>query len=166
MSILAERLLNVQSAIDRVEKEIASLFRKLPYDPKDFPLGSVTSLATIIAEIGDIHRFPILKQFLSHFGWCTRTFQTGNYNLLHPKMSHAGNKYLRKTIWMLSIAAIRKLSRYRTYFENRVNGGKAKMHVLVAVGRKLLSVFYAVLKTGRPFDPNWEENRHVALAKL
>lgn len=66
---------------------------------------------------------------------------------------------------MLSIVAIRNLPRYRTYFERWVKEGKAKMHILIAIGRKLLSVFYAILKTGIPFDPNWEENRHLALAK-
>jgi hypothetical protein len=34
-----------------------------------------------------------------------------------------------------------------------VEAGKAKMHVIVAVGRKLLSVFYAILKRGIPYDP-------------
>jgi len=165
VSTLGERLLALQSAIDRVEREITNLFSKLPYEPKDFPIGHIPSLATIVSEIGDIHRFPTLKQFLSHFGWCPQSFQTGNYRLEHPRMSHAGNKYVRRLIWMLSIAAIRNVPRYRVYFERRGREGKAKMHILVAVGRKLLSVFYAILKRGIPYDPNWEENRYLALAK-
>ena len=157
VSIIGERLLSLQAAIDRVEKEITNLFHKLPYEAKDFPVGQIPSLATIISEIGDIHRFATLKQFLSHFGWCPQSFQTGNYRLEHPKMSHAGNKYVRKAIWMLSIGAIRLVPRYRAYFERRVKEGKAKMHILVAVGRKLLAVFYAILKRGIPYDPDWEE---------
>jgi transposase len=165
VSIIGESLLNLQSAIHRIETKITDLFHKLHYEPKDFPLGHIPSLATIISEIGDIHRFPTLKQFLSHFGWCPQSFQTGNYQMEHPRMSHAGNKYLRRLIWMLSVGAIRILPRYRAYFERRVKQGKAKIHILVAVGRKLLSTFYAILKTGIPYDPNWEENRHFALAK-
>lgn len=165
VSILGERLLTLQGAIDRVEREIANLFHKLPYEPEDFPVGHIPSLAAIISEIGDIHRFPTLKQFLSHFGWCPQSFQTGNYRLEHPRMSHAGNKYVRRLIWMLALVAIRTVPRYHAYFERRVRAGKAKMHILVAIGRKLLSVFYAILKRGIPYDPNWEENRHLALAK-
>jgi len=30
------------------------------------------------------------------------------------------------------------------------------MHIIVAVGRKLLSVFYAILKRGIPYNPDWE----------
>jgi transposase len=165
ISILGERLLNLESAIDRLESEITELFHKLPYKPEDFPLGHIPSLATIISEIEDVHRFPSLKQFLSHFGWCPRSFQTGNHRLEHPRMSHAGNKYLRRLIWMLSIVAIRILPRYHAYFERRLKQGKPKMHILVAIGRKLLSTFYAILKRGIPYDPDWEENRHLALAR-
>jgi len=165
VSILGERITDLAAAIEKVEKEIAQLFKNLPYDPKDFPVGDVVSLSTIISEIEDIHRFPTLKQFLSHFGWCPQSFQTGNYRLEHPRMSHAGNKYVRRVIWMLSIGAVRSVPRYRAYFQRRVEAGKSKMHTLVAVGRKLLSAFYAILKRGIPYNPNWEVNRHFALAR-
>ena len=165
VSILGERILNLNAAIQRVEKQIEDLFSKLPYHPRDFPVGDIPSLATLISEIEDINRFPTLKQFLSHFGWCPQSFQTGSYRLEHPRISHAGNKYVRRVIWMLSIVAVRTVPRYQAYFQRRVAEGKSKMHILVAVGRKLLSVFYAILKRGIPYNPNWEVNRHSALAR-
>ena len=94
--ILGERIVALTGAIERVEKEIADLFHRLPYKPEDFPVGDITSLATLISEIEDINRFPTLKQFLSHFGWCPQSFQSGSYTLEHPRMSHAGNKYVRR----------------------------------------------------------------------
>jgi hypothetical protein len=48
------------AAIERVEKEIAELFHKLPYKPEDFPIGDIPSLAILICEIEDIHRFATL----------------------------------------------------------------------------------------------------------
>ena len=66
---------------------------------------------------------------------------------------------------MLSIVAIRTVPRYRDYFQRRVNEGKSKMHVIVAVARKILSVLYAILKNGIPYDPDWEVNRHFAMAR-
>jgi hypothetical protein len=39
------------------------------------------------------------------------------------------------------------------------------MHILIAIGRKLLSVLYTMLKKGIPYDPNWEENGHLAAAR-
>jgi transposase len=166
VSILGERILALSAAIGKVKNEIETLFSKLPYKVEDFPVGSVIALATIVAEIGDINHFSTVKQFLSHFGWCPRTFQSGGYTLEHPRMSHAGNGYVRRIIWMLSISAIRIVPRYRAYFHRRVEAGKGKMDVIVAVGRKLLSVFYTILKRGVPYDPDWEVNgRHSALAR-
>ncbi len=165
ISILAQRIMGLQSTIRDLDEQIAALFDNLKSKPEGFPVGGTSSLATIIAEIGDVRRFPTLKKFLSHLGWCPQTFQTGNYRMAHPKMSHAGNKYVRRIIWMLAILAIRNTSRYREYFERRVKEGKAKMHILVAVGRKLLSALYAILKRGIPYNSNWEENCHLSLAR-
>ncbi len=166
ISVIAKRIAELQSIIGDLDRQITALFRNLPCKPFGFPVGRTPSLAAIISEIGDIRRYPTLKKFLSHLGWCPQSFQTGNYRLEHPKMSHAGNKYIRRLIWMLSIVAIRRVPSYREYFQRRVLEGKNKMHILVAVGRKLLSTLYAMLKTGTTYDPNWEENRRLAPARL
>jgi transposase len=165
ISILAKRIVDLRSTIWQLDQQITALFNTLPSKPEGFPVGRAPSLATITSEIGDIRRFPTLKKFLSHLGWCPQSFQTGNYRMEHPRMSHAGNKYVRRLIWMLSISAIQRVPRYRNYFQRRVSEGKAKMHVLVAVGRKLLSVLYSMLKTGAAYDPYWEENRRLAPAR-
>lgn len=166
VTILGERILALNAAIERVEGEIKVLFNRLPYKVEDFPVGDIIALATIVAEIEDIHHFSTVKQFLSHFGWCPRTFQSGSYTAEHPRMSHVGNRHVRRIIWMLSIAAIRVIPGYHAYFQRRVEAGKAKMDIIVAVGRKLLSVFYAILKRGTPYDPNWEVySCHFALAR-
>ncbi len=153
LEVLAQGILSVNMQLQRVEAAIEELFRQLPYDKSDFPVGSVQSLASILAEIEDVNRFPTLKQFLSHFGWCPQTFQTGGFRQEHPRMSHAGNRYVRRMVWMLAIMAVKTVPAYRDYMQRRTAAGKKKMHTIVAVGRKLLSVIYAVLKTGRPYTP-------------
>jgi len=164
ISILAKRIASLQSTIRELDRQITALFNGLPCKLQGFPLGRAPTLAAIVSEIGDIHRFPTLKKFLSHLGWCPQTFQTGNFRLEHPRMSHAGNKYIRRLVWMLSVLAVRMVPLYREYFQRRVMEGKAKMHILVAVGRKLLSALYAMLKRGVPYDRNWEDNSRIAVA--
>ncbi len=164
ISILAKRITSLQLTIRELDKQITEMFDSLPCKLQGFPLGRAPTLAAIVSEIGDIHRFPTLKKFLSHLGWCPQTFQTGNFRLEHPRMSHAGNKYIRRLIWMLSVFSVRVVPLYREYFQRRVTEGKAKMHILIAVGRKILSTLYAMLKKGVPYDPNWEENGRIAVA--
>jgi len=156
ISILAKRIAGLQSTILELEGQITTLFNGLPCKPQGFPLGRTHTLAAIVSEIGDIHRFATLKKFLSHLGWCPQSFQTGNFWLEHPKMSHAGNKYIRRLVWMLSILAIRMVPNCREYFERRVMEGKAKMHILVAVVASCYRRFtlysrkaYLTIRTGR-----------------
>jgi transposase len=165
LEVLAQGILSINARLQRVEAAIEELFHQLPYDSSYFPVGSVQSLASILAEIEDIHRFPTLKQFLSHFGWCPQTFQTGGFRLEHPRMSHSGNRYVRRMVWMLAVLAVKTVPAYRNYLQRRSEVGKKKMHTIVAVGRKLLSVIYAVLKTGRPYTPDQEVPRTLALAR-
>jgi len=163
LELLAQSIVALGLQVQRVEAEIQELFGQLPYDPSDFPVGGVQALATILSEVQDIHRFPTLKQFLSHLGWCPKTFQSGGFRLEHPKMSHAGNPYVRRMVWMLAILAVRSVPAYKEYFQQRTAAGKKKMHSIVAVGRKLLSVIYAVLKTGRPYQPAPAVSGHLAV---
>ena len=151
LEVLASGIISVNMQLQRVEAAIEDLFRHLRYNKSDFPVGGIQSLACILAEIEDVNRFHTLKQFLSHFGWCPQTFQTGGFRQEHPRMSHAGNRYVRRVLWMLAIMAVNTVPAYHDYLQRRTAAGKKKMHTIVAVGRKILSVIYAVLKTGRPY---------------
>jgi len=161
LEVLAQGILSVNMQLQRVEAAIEELFSHLPYDKSDFPVGSIQALASVLAEIDDVNRFPTLKQFLSHFGWCPQTFQTGGFSQEHPRMSHAGNRYMRRMIWLLAIMAVKTVPAYRDYMQWRTAAGKKKMHTIVAVARKLLSFIYALLKTGIPYSPEGdvESNR-------
>lgn len=53
----------------------------------------------------------------------------------------------------MAVNAVRWLPEYRHYFQQRVAAGKSKMNSVVAVGRKPLSVFWAILHSGQAYDP-------------
>jgi transposase len=101
-------------------------------------------LATILAEAGDVQRFATAKQFVAHSGWCPADHQSGTFKHPHPRLSRAGNRYVRRIVWMLAIHVISQPGPFRDYFQQRTRAGKNKMHSLVAVGRKLLTIIYAV----------------------
>jgi transposase len=150
---LARHVLALNDEIAELEQAIEREFAQLGYTPDHFPIGTAVSLATLIAEAGNVRRFPSAKQFVAHFGWCPADSQSGQYQRAHPRLSRAGNRHIRRLIWMLAVTAVRYPGVYRTYLDRRTADGKNKMHSLVAIGRKLLSTIYAILKTGRPFDP-------------
>jgi transposase len=143
---------------------IAAEFQRLGYRPAAFPAGGALSLATIIAEAGDVRRFPTAKQFVAHSGWCPADHQSGSFKNAHPRLSRAGNRCVRRMPWMLAIHSVSQPGPFHDYFQQRTRAGKNKMHSLVAVGRKLLTIIYAILTTGRAYDPAFRASRLAATA--
>jgi transposase len=58
----------------------------------------VVGLATILAEAGDVGRYPSAKQVVAHFGRCPADTQGGKYKNARPRLSKAGNRYVRRMI--------------------------------------------------------------------
>jgi hypothetical protein len=157
--VLAQRVATLDREVAELEQAIAAEFAALGYRAQDFPVGGPVSLATILSEAGDVGRYPSAKRFLSHFGWCPVDTQSGQYRDAHPRLSRAGNRFVRRVVWMLAVGAVRHPGAYRDYFLGRTAAGKNKMDSLVAVGRKILATIYAILKTGRAYDPAYAADR-------
>lgn len=150
---LVRQLVVLDQEIADLDEAITEHFSHLGYQPADFPAGGVVALATLLAEAGPIERYPTAKQFLAYFGWCPVDSQSGSYKDPHPRLSQAGNRYVRRIIWMLAIHVISRPGPYQDYFLRRTAAGKQKMDSVVAVGRKLLVTIYTILKSGRRYDP-------------
>ena len=165
LAILVEQIIAKNESIHEMDKQIRETTKELlaersqelelerPLQLSDFPIGNYLSIGTLLGEIGCIERFPTQKQLLSYFGWCPNTKESGTQKSPHPRLSHQGNRFARRIIWMLSVAAIRCVPEYRDYYQRRIDTGKNKMKTLVAIGRKLLCVMRAILLTGQPYDP-------------
>ena len=165
VKLVVNQLTSVVSGLRDLDKEIAQVTNEYlaelsnalgfakPLTIKDFPWGSYVAVGSLLAEIGDVRRYPSLKHLLSYLGWCPYQRQSGEYEMAHPPMSHQGNRHARRMVWLMAIGAIGSVPEYQAYFARRVAEGKSKMKTLVAVGRKLLSVLYAILRTGVPYDP-------------
>jgi hypothetical protein len=50
LEVLASGITSVNMQLQRVETAIEDLFRQLPYDKSDFPVGGIQSLACILAR--------------------------------------------------------------------------------------------------------------------
>ena len=74
-------------------------------------------------------------------------------------LSKIGNARLRKALYFPAITALRSSDFFKAWAEPLRTRGKSKMSVIGAAMRKLIHLAYGVLKTGKPFDPNWAKTR-------
>jgi transposase len=107
-----------------LELIIAEHFSQLGYRPADFPAGGIVTLATLVAEAGPVDRYPTAKHLVAYFGWCPVDRQSGSYKDPHPRLSQAGNRYVRRILWMLAIHVISRPGPYQEYFQRRTAIGK------------------------------------------
>lgn len=155
----------IMAQIDEIEKEMRSLIHddeKLNEKFKNvvtIPGVSLITAATIIAETNGFSAILNQKQLTSYAGLDVKLRESGNFKG-KSKISKQGNAHIRRVLHFPAQSAIVHNKPITTFYE-RVNAKKQKPMIAgVGVQRKLLCLIYAIWKTDRVFDPNYEANKN------
>src|ERR1039458_6835346 len=107
---------------------------------------------TILHEIGDIARFPSVKDFLSYCRLVKGTVASAG-KIKGLRGAKLGNPYLRWAFGEAAVIAKRDvvLGPLAQRLEARMNGNKFKANTVLAI--KLARAVYFMLKTKTVFDP-------------
>ncbi|MCA1634472.1 MAG: IS110 family transposase [Acidobacteria bacterium] len=119
-------------------------------------VGEATA-AVLLAEVPDIKEYRSARQVAAFAGLVPRERQSGSSVRGRVRLSKIGNSRLRKALYFPAVTAIRCSPFFQAWVEGLRQRGKSKMAVIGAVMRKLVHLAYGVLKTGRPFDPQWAQ---------
>lgn len=117
-------------------------------------IGAATA-ATLLAEITDITQYESARQVAAYAGLVPRERPSGSSVRGRTRRSKIGNARVRKALYFPAITARRCSPFFQAWAEGLRQRGKCKMSVIGAAMRKLIHLAYGVLKTGRPFDPQW-----------
>jgi len=91
-----------------------------------------------------------------------RERQSGSSVKGRVRLSKIGNARWRKALYFPAVTALRCSPFFQQWAEGLRQRGKSKMAVIGAAMRKLIHLAYGVLKTGRPFDPEWAQKAKMA----
>lgn len=111
--------------------------------------GSYTALL-ILAEIGDINRFPTAGHLASYAGLVPSVHSSGG----HTRLGHItkqGSRWLRWALVECWWKLIKKSLAFALYYE-RIRARHGSKVARVAVARKLVHVIYQMLRDGVPFS--------------
>jgi transposase len=108
--------------------------------------------ASLVAEIGDIRRFPRLESLVAYTGIDPTVFASGEFTATETHMSKRGSPYLRRALWLAAVSASRSNPDLATYLQHRLDQGKPWGIAMGAVARKLLSRIYVILKHNRTYQ--------------
>ena len=144
-------LQTVQAQIAEVSREVDRQARLTPEAKllQTVPgIGPYTALL-ILAEIGDISRFPSPKQLVSYAGLHPRVYQSGDV-CRYGHLTKTGSAWLR---WALIEAAthLQRTPGSLQEFFRRLQRKKGNKAARVATARKLLTILYWMLKHQTPY---------------
>lgn len=111
--------------------------------------------ARLLAEIQDISVFDNAPQLAAYAGVTPRHHLSGSSVHRKSRQSKMGNAHLRKTIYFPAIVARQHNPIIRAHCQRLEDRGKLPMVIIGASMRKLLHIVFGVLKSGKPFDPNY-----------
>lgn len=161
-----EELLTRQIA--EVEKEVQQLIKQDEHLYHQYKLlCSISGVGPILAahflaEVPDITLFDNAGQLAAFAGLVPTQHDSGTSVKLKGKLAKTGNVHLRTAFYMPALSAARHNPLIAVFVARLQAAGKAKMTLVAAVMHKLLRLAYGVLKSNRPFDPNFAQQHHFA----
>ena len=113
---------------------------------------SATTAHWILAELPDVEQFASAQSAAAFAGLAPREYRSGTSVKKATQLSKAGNRHLRRALFMPALCAVRCNPPIKAFFEQLVARGKSRMVAVGAAMRKLLMIAFGVLKSRRPFS--------------
>ena len=135
-------------------QKIIDLARELPNYELLLTIPGISNnlAARIIAEIGDINRFPRAKSLVAYAGIDPNVYQSGDNDGLHLRITKKGNKELRCLLYLAIHNTIQGNNIISSYYHKKIATGLPSNVAKVACMNKLLRIIYSMCKFGVIFQ--------------
>ena len=138
----AQRQLDKLSKEDRW-RDSAELLRTMP------GVGLITAM-TILAELGDIHRFTGRSAVSNYASLAPTVRESNNKRSGSSRLARGGNRHLRHVLVEAAWRSYQRVPAYQSIFE-RIAVRRSKSIAIVAVARRMLEDSWTMLKRREPF---------------
>lgn len=159
-----------QSLVDSMtflEKQLAKLQQEIDGHINKHPgLKDDRDLLTSIPAVGPQvshhllsvihnHDFQSAEQLAAYLGLVPVERQSGTSVQGRPRLSKAGPARIRAVLYMAAIVGTQHNPHIKALYQRLQERGKTKMSALGAAMRKLVHLCFGVLKTRKPYHPNY-----------
>ena len=156
ISDLFEELDEVSDRLDSVDERLARFASKACSSEREarevlatMPGVGTVTIETILAELGDVHRFRNADAVVS-FAGLDPGVRESDGKRKDLKLSKAGSPLLRWILIQLAHRVKNKCYRWRRIFE-RISARSGNKKATCAIARRLLLVIYAMLRDGTAY---------------
>lgn len=147
LTLLKKQICSMDTKIKEIMDSINSTILTIP--GISYTLG-----ATILSEIGDIHRFSNPTKLLAYAGLDPSVRQSGNFSAMTTRISKRGSRYLRYAIHRASSLIIWNNDVFYEYYTTKRSKGKSHNNAVGHVSNKLVRVIFKLLTENISFNLN------------
>ena len=108
--------------------------------------------ARILAEIGDLSRFPRAKSLVAYAGIDPNVYQSGENDGLHLRITKKGNKELRCLLYLAIQNTVQGNNVIADYYHKKIATALPSKVAKIACMNKLLRIIYSMCKNGVIFQ--------------
>lgn len=147
----ARELTRIRGTLAALREEMISLARRLPeYETVAglYGVAEVTA-AQLIAEIGDVRRFPRRSALVGFAGVDPAVYQSGKTEAQSSPMTKRGSPHLRRTLYQVVCAYLRHSPADEPvyqFLDKKRREGKHYFVYMTAAQNKFLRIYYARVK--------------------
>ena len=114
---------------------------------------AAASAIQLLAELMILPQDMSARQWVAFAGLDPRHYESGTSVAKKPRISKAGNKYIRQALYMPALVASNHEPHIRGYYTHMIDdNGLKPMQALCAIMRKLLHAIHGMFKTNKSFD--------------
>jgi transposase len=110
------------------------------------------SALQILSELVLLSPATTVRQWVAYSGLDPEHHVSGSSVHKPSRISRAGNRHLRRALYMPALSAARYDPHLRAFYLALRQRHKTALQALMAVARKLLHAIYGIFKSGTPFD--------------
>ena len=147
----ARELTEMRGTLSELRGEMIALARRLPeYETVAgmYGVAEVTA-AQLIAEIGDVRRFPCRSALVGFAGVDPAVYQSGKTEAQSSPMTKRGSPHLRRTLYQVVCAYLRHAPANEPvyqFLDKKRREGKHYFVYMTAAQNKFLRIYYARVK--------------------
>jgi transposase len=155
---LKRSVASLELRIHKLRREAMTLVRQDDLLRQRFDLlVSIPGIAQVsamqlLAELSTLPSDLTVREWVAHSGLDPAHEMSGSSVRKASRISRAGNRHLRRALYMPALVASRCDPHAKAFFESLLARKKARLQALIAVARKLLHAIYGIFRSGLNYD--------------
>lgn len=148
--------------IEGLETEMLRHLEQIPYSRLVLSLkgvGPVTA-AGLIGEVGDFTKFGTISEVLKLAGLDLYEVSSGKHKG-KLRISKRGRPFMRKLLYLAALSTVRKGGVMHEWYQRAIDRGMIRPKALVAVGRKLLGIIFALVRDHTVYEYNHMKQKPI-----